>query len=344
MAGCNSGLPSTTVKINENCDANTLEPAEFFNCIVNRQQQFSGSMSDRALEVSTSAICSAQGLDLSTTRDENPYEVTAEEPEIPDDISNVVSTYENLQNTMLPLFGKTYDDWWNQARVVLYNPAYQAAAAWMVDVIRNGITGIPDALERQIVNRATARARAEAAVARSNAEDRASSLNWDMPQPFAVAQGEAQALSAYRVIGDASVAIADRQLTIQIDSIKFAVEEANKIYLGMERAAIDYLSAWTSLLSHISDLSQMDPNVQANYINAVANLYGKRIQKDQVQWVALNDFQQRLYADNQLRTGNSLSQTGLVVDANKAAAEVSKMLGAAALSQLSTMVTSVATS
>lgn len=344
MAGCDSGLPGSSTVINPTCDADTLTPAEFFNCIVNNQQQFASDMSNRAIGVSSSAICSAQGLDLSTARNENPYEVTAEEPEIPDDIANAISTYENLQNTMLPLFGKTYDDWWDQNRVILYNPAYQAAAAWMADVISNGVTGIPAALERQIVNRATARARAEAAMARSNSEDRASSLNWDMPQPFAIAQGEAKELAAYRAIGDATVAIADRQLTIQIDSVKFAVEEANKIYLGMERAAIDYLGAWTSMLSHISDLSQMDPNVQANYTNAVANLYGKRIQKDQVQWVALNDFQQRLYADNQLRTGNSLSQTGLVVDANKAAAEVSKMLGAAALSQLSTMVTSVATS
>lgn len=344
MADCESGLPITETVINPTCDADTLTEEAFINCIINNQQENANRWARDARNMAGSAICSARGLDLSITRSENPYSLTAEEPEIPDDLENVIANYENLQNIMLPLFADTYDDYWNNARVVLYNPAYQAAAAWMARVITNGETGIPLSLERQIVNRATDRIRAEAAVARNAAQNRAGALGWSLPQPCYIAQGEAAELAVYAALGDANVQIADRQLTIQIESIRFAVEEANKIYLGMEANAIDYLAAWTSLLNNIKDLVEIDPNVRATYMNAVANLYGERIKADQVQWMSLNDFYQRLQGDNQLKSSNALSQTDLVVKANSAAAEVMKMLAAAVLSQLSTMVTKVATS
>lgn len=344
MAGCDGGFPGTSAVINPTCDADSLTPEAFLNCVINNQQQNANAWAKDAQDMAGSAVCSADGADLSITRDEEPYDVTAIEPDIPSDIDNSLATYTNLQNTMLPLFGKTFDDYFERNHVVLYNPAYQAAAAWLANVITNGVSGIPIALEQQIYNRATARTRAEAATARNSAVNRSSVLGWDMPQPFAIAQGEAAEIAGYTALADTSVRISEKQVDIQIDSIKFAVSEANKIYMGMEQNAIDYLSAWAKLLDHIKDLTEIDPNVRSNYMNAVANLYGKRIQKDQVQWMSLNDYQQRIYGDNQLKSSNELTKTDLIVKATTSGAEVMKMLAAAVLSQLSTMVTKVATS
>lgn len=343
MAGCDSGLSSTSTVVGSTCDASSLSPSEFIDCTINNQQRYANARSQDAQNASGSAICSARGADLSIGRSEDKYEVTAIEPEIPDDIDNSISSYKNLQNIMLPLFKGTYDSYWDNPRVAIYNPAYQSAASWMSNVIVNGVTGIPTTLEQQIFNRATDRIRAEAAIARSAAQDRSGALGWDLPQPFVIAQGEAIEAAAQREIGKASVAIAEKQFDIQDANIRFAVEEANKIYLGMERNAIDYIGAWTALLNNLKDMVEIDPNVRANYINATANLYGQRIRKDQVQWMSLNDYHQRLQGDNQLKSSNILSQTDMVVKANTAAAEVQKMLAAAVLSQLSTMVTQVAT-
>lgn len=338
--GC--GGTSGTI-INPGCDANDLTPAEFTNCILNYQQELAQKSVYQATSAANRAICEADGLDLSLKRDDELYKMTAKEPEIPANIDNAVSTYDSLKNTMLPLFGKTLDDYFNRAQSVLYNPAYTAAAAWLTDVITNGVSGIPIDLENQIYDRATGRLRAEAALARQRGVNRSSSLGWQLPNPAIIAMSESEALAAYQGQADASVRLAEKQVDIQIDSVKFAVEEANKIYLGMEKNAIDYLTAWTRLLDHAKDVATVDPNVRANYINATANLYGQRIRKDQVQWMSLNDFYQRQVQDNQLKSSNSLSQTDLTVKAATANAEVMKMLAAAVLSQLSTMVTQVAT-
>lgn len=336
-----SGSSGTIV--NASCDANELTPAAFTNCILNYQQESANSWARKAEDAAARAVCEAKGLDLSLSRDDAQYEVTAEEPPIPDDIDNTISKYQALLNTMLPLFGDTLDDYFSRAQSVLYNPAYQRAAIWLTDVIANGVSGIPVDLENQIYDRSTDRLRAEAALARQRGVNRSSSLGWKLPNPAIVAQAESEALAAYQGYADASVRLAEKQVDIQIDSVKFAVEEANKVYLGMERNGIDYLTAWTRLLDHAKDLSEVDPNVRANYINATANLYGQRIRKDQVQWMSLNDFYQRLMQDNQLKSSNSLGQTDLTVKAATANAEVMKMLAAAVLSQLSTMVTQVAT-
>jgi hypothetical protein len=344
MAGCYSGLPNTSTVIGSSCDATSLSPSEFIDCTINSQQKYSNARSQDAQSASSSAVCSARGADLSIGRSEDKYDVTAIEPEIPDDIDNTIASYQNIQNIMLPLWKGTYDSYWANPRVAIYNPAYQAAASWMADVIVNGVTGIPTALEQQIINRATDRIRAEAATARNAAQDRSGVLGWDLPQPFAIAQGEAIELAAYREIGKASVDLAKEQFNIQDRNIRFAVEEANKIYLGMERNAVDYMRAWVGLLNNLKDMVEIDPNVRANYINATANLYGQRIKKDQIQWMSFNDYYQRLQGDNQLKSSNTIAQTDLVVKANTAAAEVQKMLAAATLSQLSTMVTKVATS
>lgn len=338
--GC--GGTSSTI-IDPGCDANNLTPAEFTNCILNYQQRLAQDSVYQATSAANRAICEADGLDLSLDRDETPYTVTAEEPLIPDNIDNAVSRYTALLNTMLPLFGNTLDDYFNRAQSVLYNPAYQAAARWLTDVITNGVSGVPVDLENQIYDRATSRLRAEAALARQRGINRSSSLGWKLPNPAIIALSESEALAGYQGYADASTRLAEKQIDIQIDSVKFAVEEANKVYLGMERNGIDYLTAWTRLLDHAKDLSQVDPNVRANYINATANLFGQRIRRDQVQWMSLNDFYQRLMQDNQLKSSNSLSQTDLTVKAATANAEVMKMLAAAVLSQLSTMVTQVAT-
>ncbi len=326
------------------CDANSLTPEAFVNCILNFQQEAGSDWANDALRMAESAIYSAQGLDLSIERTESQFEVTAEEPEIPDDIENAVSTtYSTLSNTMLPLFGDTFDDYFQRNHTVLYNPAYQAAASWLTNVITNGVSGIPVNVENQIYGRAVDKIRVEAALSRQRGINRSASLGWKLPNPAVIALAESEALSGYRALGDASVRISEKQIDIQIESVKFAVEEANKIYLGMERNAIDYLASWTRLLDHVKDLAQVDPNVKSNYINAVSNLFGQRIKKDQVQWMSLNDFYQRLMQDNQLKSSNALGRTDLIVKANTAASEVMKMLAAAVLSQLSAMVTKVAT-
>lgn len=338
--GCGSGIPGTSVSINPTCDADSLTPEAFLNCILNFQQDSAVSWSGAATDLAGSAVCSAKGADWSISRTEKPYDVEAREPSVPE-VDNAVTTYGALQNVMLPLFGKTFDDYFDRNHAILYNPAYQAAASWMVSVIAGGVSGIPVNLEAQIYGREADRIRAEAAVAKQNTIDGFHSRGWNLPQPCALALGQNAELSQLRSLGDVSVRVAEKQIDIQIDSIRFAVSEANKIYLGMERNAIDYISAWTRLLDSVKDLSSVDPNVKANLINATANLYGKRIQADQVQWMAINDFQQRIQDDNKLRSSNELGKTGLVVQANTAAAEVMKMLAAAVLSQLTTMVSKV---
>jgi hypothetical protein len=341
--GCDSGLPNVRVIINSGCDADDLTPAQFTNCMLNQGQTNSQIWANAAQDWAGAAVCSAKGLDLSTTRDEKKFEVTAEEPEIPSDLANSISQYNALKNQMIPLFGDTFDDYFDRNHAVLYNPAYTAAASWLVNVISNGVSGIPVYLENQIYGRIADRIRVEAALARQRGINRSSSLGWKLPNPAIISMSESEALAGYRELGAASTRIGEKQVDIQIDSVKFAVTEANRVYLGMEANAIGYLNAFTSFLNHLKDLTELDPNVKSNYINAVANLYGQRIKKDQVQWMSLNDFYQRVQGDNQLRTSNSLSQTDLVVKANTASAEVMKMLAAAVLSQLSTMVTTVAT-
>lgn len=343
MATCGSA-PQESVVFNATCDANNLTPEAFVNCILNASQENALRWSDAAESAALAAACTAIGLDVSTTREEQQWEVTAEEPEIPDDLDNVVSQYLALQDTMIPIFAQNLDDYFDRENAKIYHPSYIAAANWMADVITNGASGIPVDLEMAIYGRATDRIKAEQALALQESSNQSGVLGWDMPQPFIQAHGVSRVLSLNRVLGEESTRIAEKQIDIQVAQIRFAVEEANKVYLGMERNGVAYMQAWVSMLNQLKDLSTVDPNVRATYINAVANLYGQRIKKDQVQWMSLNDYYQRIQGDNKLDSSNKLEQTGLVVQANAIGAEVMKMLAAASLSQLSTMVTKVATS
>jgi len=316
-------------------------PEEYINCLLDAMYQFANNAATSAINTANSAVAAADGANWKVSRSENPYVMTAEEPEI-EEVDNAVSVYEAQRDSMLPFLADIHDKFLNKNALV-YVPGRDAAADWLHDVIINGSTGIPPALEKQIWSRDRDRILAETTSTQKTISEAAAGKGWPLPPGFALAEMRSAQSAATRALGVASTSVAAKQADIQIESIRFAVTEALKVYQEVFGAAIDYLQAMTNGLNQALELAKVDPTVKAQMINATSNLFRARIQKDTVHSGSLSQFEERLFRDGDLYSRNETSKLNMSVEARKSASEVLKGIGMAGLSQFSGIVSQAIT-
>lgn len=327
-------FPSASVTISNNCDAGALEPAAYIDCVLNKMLNFAYSISNSSIDLAKSAVSEVEGADWSISRNEDPFSMTAQEPDIPE-IDNAVSVYEEQRDYLIPLFEDLYNKFITSGNNIVFNPARDAAGEWLERVILNGDASIPAALENQIWGNERDRQLISAASARNTTLNNVAAKGWILPPGSLLAVTGNIDSAALRSIGDASVAVATKRFDTQIESTRFAVEQALKVYGDVLSAGTGYLNALIDALKASLDVAEVDPNVHANLVNAYSNLYGKRIQKDTVMSDSLSQFYDRLWKDGELRNDTELRKLGLNVDARKFAGDVGARLGMAGLSQFS---------
>lgn len=312
------------------------DPAVYINCILDSMYSYATNAGTHAEYQANEAVAAADGADWNVSRVESPYKMTAVEPDIPE-VDNAVSTYESQRDFMVPFLTDIHDQFLNKNALV-YVPGRDAAVDWLHDVIINGSTGIPPALEKQIWSRDRDRILAETVSTQKVISESAAAKGWSLPPGFAMAEMRSAQSAATRALGVSSTSVAAKQADIQIESVRFAVTEALKVYQEVFGAAIDYLRAMTSGLDQALKLAEVDPNVKANMINATSNLFRARIQKDTVHSGSLSQFNERVFRDGQLYSNNESAKLNMSVEARKAASDVLKGIGMAGLAQFSGIV------
>ena len=101
-----------------------------------------------------------------------------------------------------------------------------------------------------------------------------------------------------------------------------------------------YAQKITKIMDHALKLSEVDPNVYANLVNATSNLYGKRIQWDSTASGSYSQFYNRTVDDVRLKSSNEIAKLDMQVGARKTASDMMGRLGMASLSQFSGIVSS----
>jgi len=302
-------------------------------------QEFAAKLTEDAVNTANYAIAKVEGADWSIARHENKYAMEAVEPDIPE-VDNVKTIYDGEIADLLPLIQSLYDEFFNSDDNTIFNPARDAAGVWLYEVIEEGKLGIPEELEARIWARERSRLLAQAATTKKTVSEQFAAKGWRVAGGVVTAGMNAAEMSAHRPIGESSTRVATFQAEETLRSVRFAVEQALKVYQAMLGAASDWIGAMLQAMDHALKLSEVDPNVKANLMNATSNLFRARINKDAVQSGSFSQFYNRVVNDVELNSKNEMGKLGLSVDAIESASNVMKGLGMATQSQFSGIVSS----
>lgn len=333
MSTCSNGFPTVSVEFNPTCDANTLSVAEFINCILNKSQDNSRSAARSATELAGAIVCQALQTDWDISRNEDIFTPTAKPLEIPSELDNTVSNYSAQRDALIPIIGRNLDEYMNKWWNTLYNPAYYAAAAKLLEIITTGGTGIPASQEVQIWGAAEGTINA----AGDNAYNAmlAARRRRGLPITASVLDlAEATRQNALRSAGGARREIANKRIDLINENMKWAVSEANKLWGQVGDRVPAYLNAFVGALDNALKSVTVDPNVMSTRINAIANLYGREIENDQLRFTSMNALYDRVAGDKRLQSSNILGRLGAIISAGSTAADVHGKIAAAYLSQI----------
>jgi hypothetical protein len=206
--------------------------------------------------------------------------ITAVEPTIPP-VDDALLIYDAELNHLIKLlsdelaayFAKYYP---------LASDAFDEATSWLVNTITNGGTGIPQAIEDQIWQRARERIIREGQRLESTITSSYAARGFSLVQgPMIHDLNQARNEQAGR-IGEASTAIAAKQAEIAIETIKFAITTAIDSRFKAMNAAADYIRAIASAPDAASRLVSTNSDAKAKMMDATAGLYRARLSRDEL--------------------------------------------------------------
>jgi hypothetical protein len=301
--------------------------------MLNSSQTNSWFAVSRAADVAGSIICQARQAGWDISRNEVKFTPSAKPLEIPVELDNTVSNYSAQRDALIPIIGENLKEYMNKWWNTLYNPAYYAASEKLLEIITTGGTGIPASQEVQIwgavegtINAAGDNAYNAMLAARRRRGLPITSFCLDL------AEGTRQ--NALRSAGGARREIASKRIDLINENMRWATAEANKLWGQVGDRVPAYLNAFVGALDNALKSVTVDPNVMSTRINAIANLYGREIEKDQLLFTSLNAFHNRVADDKRLQSSNILGRLSAIISAGSTAADVNGKIAAAYLSQI----------
>lgn len=219
----------------------------------------------------------------------------------------------------------------------LSSDAFNDAQSWLVDVIQDGGTGIPKAVEDAIWQRDRDRLINDADAVEDTVLNSAAARGLYYPDEYSGFKSREAQFARLSETGKQSTSIATKQAEIEVESIKFAVELATNTRISALQAGSDYIRALATAFDTATDITQLNPNAKSKMINAVSNLYNARLNRDQLiinRDVTKRGQNRQYWADYQRAHWDEFSNK---VSALAEAANVLAKVAASALSTLNTV-------
>lgn len=162
----------------------------------------------------------------------------------------------------------------------LTNDAYPPAVAWLVRAITQGGTGLAPAIEAQIWQRGRDRILSDGLRAETQAMEAFAARG--LSQPAGALAGALQEIRRDTLAKNSEFSrdVAIKAAEIELENVKFAVEQALKLRLSAIQAAVDYIKALMSAPEIAMRYATALPNLQANLINAAGSFYRARLERD----------------------------------------------------------------
>lgn len=154
-----------------------------------------------------------------------------------------------------------------------------AEDSWLLNVVNNGYSGIPPALERAIWERARGKEMIEAVRLENEAVSQFAARGFALPAGVLadrVLQIQQDAANKSATIARE---LAIKQIEIAVDMAKLAITEITKLRLGIAQALADYIRAWMAIPQAAADIAKAKAQMNqilwqssADYIRAQVSI------------------------------------------------------------------------
>lgn len=315
-------------------------PIEIINEVILNAIETANTANEAAQTAADDLISTNAGFYLTPPTTLTGFNVEAVEPEIPEAADSTYD-YQAERDALIALLSNQLAGFFT-TYYPLASDAFDEATTWLINTITNGGTGIPAAIEDQIVQRARDR------IIRDGQRIAAGISAGYAARGFSLVQGpmiydlnQATFEQAGR-IGEASTAIAVKQAEIEIETIKFAIGKAIDSRIAAMNAAIDYIRALAIAPDAASRIAALNTDIKAKMMSAAADWYRARQSRDQM---ILQSKLAEMGAGIEVyrhRRDNATQSDQVDVQALAAAADVFAKTASAALSSLNTVVASTA--
>lgn len=208
------------------------------------------------------------------------YALAAVEPAVPD-VENSTLTYESQRDKLIAMLTDELANYF-----ITYYPlasdAFDEAINWMVNAITVGGTGLNPAVEAQIWQRGRDRILIDGQRAEAQTMDEFSARGFSLPPGALSARIDTARHEGMKAIGEFSRDVAIKQAEIEVENLRFAVDQAVKARMSAMAAASDYIRALMSGPETAARVASINSDAKARMMGATADLYRARLARDEL--------------------------------------------------------------
>jgi hypothetical protein len=205
---------------------------------------------------------------------------------------------------------------------------------WICTTIAGGITGIPNAVESQIWERSRNKEIKESNRIKIEAAEAFASRGWNLPGGVLYAQLAMIDQEAANKVSTHNRDVAIKQVDVQIENVRFAVQMGVQLRLGVVQALIGYLNAFLKIFDLATERAKTQAELKRSLWEATAAYYRALIDVAQLTLEFEKLKVDRSVAAQTNDVKNNITQTeGRVNAAVSAAAEMGKIAQAALSAQ-----------
>jgi len=311
---------------------------ETINTIIANALQVAQENTAAATDAADDLIRSNAGFFLTPPTSTAGFAVAAVEPDIPTVNDSSIDYEVRLQEIVDLLSGQLASFFANYYPLV--NDAFDEGTAWLVNTITNGGTGINADIENQAWQRDRERIIADGRRIEGQIVTGFAAKGIMLPAGAMLQQINEARFNSLGETGKASTSKAVEQLRTEIETIKFAIEQALKSRFAAMQAAADYIRAVATAPASAVDVASINSDAQAKMVSAYSNLYNVRLERDRI---VLNSKLAEMGSRDDIykhRRTNATANSQVDVQALSAAADTLARTASAALASLNSIVSS----
>lgn len=208
------------------------------------------------------------------------FALSAIEPAVPE-VENSTLTYEAQRDQLIGLLTDQLANFFAQY-YPLAADAFDEATNWLVNTITVGGTGMNPAIEAQLWQRDRDRVTSEGLRAEAQTLSEFTGRGFSLPPGAAAARLQAIKAEQIGSLQAQSRDVAIKQAEIEVENMRFAVEQAIKSRMQAMNAATDYIRALMSGPDTAVRIASLNSDAKARMMGATSDLYRARLARDEL--------------------------------------------------------------
>lgn len=208
------------------------------------------------------------------------YTLGATEPAIPE-TENSTLTFEAQRDKIIQLLSDELAGYFAKY-YPLAADAFDEATNWLVNSITVGGTGINPTVEDQIWQRGRDRVIADGLRAESQTQNEFAMRGFSLPPGAMAARLQQVRFEQLSKTQEQSRDVAIKQADIEVENLRFAVEQAIRSRVAAMQAAADYIRALMSGVDSAVRVASLNADAKARAMSATADLYRARLSRDEL--------------------------------------------------------------